>query len=560
MTTEIRSEVKSIFNELEHFPLQAPEGFNFAYDIIDKWAEHDRNKLAMIWLNQKGEEKRYTFHDLSRLSNQAANLLLKMGVSKGDKVFLLLPRVPEWWIFSLAMIKLGVIQCPSPTLLTPADIKYRIQFGKFKLAITNLENAEKFEDVQESCPSLTQKILVDGERDGWTSYPHAISCPPYVSRNSPRINGFKVNRNDDPMLCMFTSGTSKHPKLVLHNYAYPLGHVITAKLWHGVTPNDLHWALTDTGWAKNLWAVYFGQWFMGACLFIYDIHGKFHAEEILPILEKYEITSFCAPPTIYRMLVLADLKKYSLPELKSCTAAGEPLHTDTVRLWKLGTGLTIREGYGQTETVCLIGNYVDVETVPGSMGVAAPGWEIELHDEDGAPVPAGEDGRIAVKITPPPVGLIVQYIKNDEENEKCFHNGFYYTGDKARLDENGRFWFMGRADDIIKSSGYRIGPLEVEEVMMQHPAVREVAVIGVPDMLRGAKVKAYVILNDGYDDSDELVHILQEHVKAMTAPYKYPREIEFVKKLPKTFSGKIKRDLLRKHAETGDASYLDTDH
>lgn len=545
-----------LFPELDQFPLKAPEKFNFGLDIIDEWAKYDRNKLAMIWTNQHGEEKRFTFYELSRLSNQAANLLMKLGLRKGDFVFLMLPRVPEWWIFSLAMIKLGVVQCPSPTLLTAQDAKYRIQTGKFRMVITDLENSGKFDEIFDDCPSLQVRLLVDGEKDNWVSYRREISTPPYISRNNLNTAFRSETKTEDPMLLMFTSGTSRHPKMVLHNFGYALGHIITAELWHGVGPNDLQLAISDTGWGKNIWGNYFGQWFLGACLLIYDIRGKFHAEELLPLLEKYEVTSFCAPPTVYRMLVLSDLTKYNFEELRSCTAAGEPLHTETVKLWKEGTGLTIREGYGQTETVCMIANFAGMEPRPGTMGKPAPGWEIELHDEDGNPVPQGEDGRIAVRLqNGRPIGLFIEYLANPEENEKSFVNGFYYTGDKARMDEDGYYWFIGRSDDIIKSSGYRIGPLEVEEVMMQHPAVREVAVIGVPDPLRGAIVKAYVVLNDGYEPTESMVQQLQKHAKSLSAPYKYPREIEFVKAMPKTFSGKIKRDILRRHAETGDDSW-----
>ncbi len=540
-----------------NFPVQAPEYFNFGYDVIDRRAAEDRNKLAMIWVNQDGEEKRYTYYDLSRLSNQAANLLIKLGITSGDKVFLMLPRLPEWWIFSLAMIKLGVIQCPSPTLLTPPDIQHRINYGKFKMVITDAENAHKFDEIFEECPSLSLRLLVDGERPNWVSYRAEInnaSSP--ISRHAVK-SAFKIKtRSDSPMLLMFTSGTSKYPKMVQHNYAYALAHRITAELWHGLGPNDVHMTISDTGWGKNLWGNYFGQWYIGCCLLIYDIRGKFHADELLPIIEKYEVTSFCAPPTIYRMLTLNDLTRFDFTELKHCTTAGEPMQTETIRIWKEGTGLTIREAYGQTETICMIGTFRGMKIKPGSMGVPSPGWEIELHDEDGNPVGNGEDGRIAVKITPkPPVGLFDKYLYNDAENKTCFVNGFYYTGDRAYRDDEGYFWFIGRSDDIIKSSGYRIGPSEVEDVMAHHPAVFEVAVVGAPDPLRGMRVKAYVVLKPEFEATESLVRELQNFVKQETAPYKYPREIEFLKSMPKTFSGKIKRDVLRRHAETGEITW-----
>ncbi len=540
----------------KRYSIEVPDYFNFGYDVVDQWARHDRNKLAMIWVDQKGGERRLTFHDLAQLSTQAANLLVKHGIAKGDRVMMLLPRIPEWWIFSLALIKLGAVQCPSPTLLTSTDLKGRIQFARFRMVITDLENAEKFDAIYDDCPTLESRLVVDGERPEWISYPKEIARPGAVSRYEVMTPEPVKTRSDDPLLMVFTSGTTKFPKLAMHVHSYCLGQRITAELWHGLRPSDLHLCLSDTGWAKNLWGNFFGQWIVGACLFIYDIRGKFHADEVLPLLERYGVTSFCAPPTAYRMMVLNDLAKLDLRELRQCTAAGEPLHTETIRLWKEGTGLTIREGYGQTETVCMIANFVGLPVKPGSMGKPAPLWQIELHDDDGKPVPAGEDGRIAVKCEPtPPPGLFNCFLNAPEEMERCFINGYYYPGDKARVDSDGYYWFIGRGDDIIKSSGYRISPLEVEEVMMQHPAVREVAVIDAPDPIRGARIKAYVVLHEEVASTESLVRELQNFVKRNTAPYKYPRAIEFVPSLPKTFSGKIKRDILRRHAATGEITW-----
>ena len=543
--------------DLTHdFPVQAPEYFNFGYDVVDAWAVRDRNKLAMIWANQKGEEKRYTFHDLSKLSNQAANLLIKHGITSGDRVMLMLPRLPEGWIFSLALIKLGAVQCPSPTLLTPQDIQHRIRYGKFKMVITDAENAHKFDEIYDDCPTLSARLLVDGDRPNWISYRSEISGPnSTLSRHEVKSSVKIRTRSDAPFLLMFTSGTSKYPKMVQHYGSSALAHRITAELWHGLTPNDLHMTISDTGWGKNLWGNYFGQWIIGACVLIFDFRGKFHADELLPVIEKYEVTSFCAPPTVYRMLTLNDLTRFDFSELKHCTTAGEPMQTETIRIWKESTGLTIREAYGQTETVCMIGNFRGFKVKPGSMGKPAPGWRIEIHDEDGKPLPAGEDGRIAVRLDPAPVGLFEKYLYNEPENKACFLNGFYYTGDRAYVDEDGYFWFVGRVDDIIKSSGYRIGPSEVEEVMSHHPSVYEVAVVGAPDPLRGMRVKAYVVLKPEFEATESLVRELQNYVKQETAPYKYPREIEFIKQMPKTFSGKIKRDILRRHAETGENNW-----
>ncbi len=539
----------------EHFPVRAPEYYNFAYDVVDEWARRDRNRLAMIWTNQQGEERRFTFHDFAKLSNRAANLLLKHGIGKGDAVFVMLPRLPEWWIFSLAMIKLGVVQCSAPTLLTSQDIQQRISFGRFKMVITDTENAHKVDEVFDDCPSLGSRLLVDGARPRWISY-LAEACGPN-SQLSPHAvkSAIKIRtRSTDPMFLMFTSGTSRQPKMVLHNYSYPLAHQITAELWHGLTPQDLHMTVSDTGWAKNLWGNYFGQWIIGCCVLVYDIRGKFHAEELLPLMEKYAVTSFCAPPTVYRMMTLNDIRRFDFTELRECQTAGEPMQTEIIRLWQEGTGITIREGYGQTESVCMVANFKGVKSKPGSMGIPAPGWLMELHDEDGNPVKPGEDGRIAIKISEGdrPVGLFDKYLYNDEENKACFIGEYYYPGDRAYRDADGYFWFVGRSDDMIKSSGYRIGPSEVEEVMSHHPAVLEVAVVGAPDPLRGARVKAYVVLRTEFEPTESLVRELQQFVKQETAPYKYPREIEFIKAMPKTFSGKIKRDILRNHARTGE--------
>ena len=541
---------EEIFN---NFKIDVPEYFNFASDVVDRWAQKDRNKLAMIWVNQNGEEKRFTFNDLSKLSNQAANLLLKHGIRKGDYVFLMLPRVPEWWIFSLALVRLGAIQCPSPTLLTPPDLKHRIKCGRFKAVITDMDNAPKFDEVYNDCPTLSTRIITDGSRPNWISYPEAVSSPTPLSRHEVKTPFAITTRSDDPLLCMFTSGTSKYPKMVLHKVSYALGHRITAELWHGLSSNDLHFAVSDTGWGKNLWGNYFGQWIVGACVFIYDVIGKFHADELLPLLDKYGISSFCAPPTVYRMLILNDLTKFDLSQLRRCCSAGEPLNSETIRIWREATRITINDAYGQTETVCMIGTFINVKPRLGSMGKAAPYWKVRLLDDDFNDVPVGESGRIAVELDPmPPIGLFLRYINNDEENQKAFQRGFYFTGDKARIDSDGYYWFVGRNDDIIKSSGYRIGPLEVEEAIIKHPSVHEVAVVGAPDPLRGMLVRAYIVLHAGYTPTESLVGEIQKFVKHETAPYKYPREIEFVKSLPKTFSGKIKRDLLRHHAETGE--------
>ncbi|MDD5728235.1 MAG: AMP-binding protein [Victivallales bacterium] len=550
MNKKITNPSSDCRQKITNFKIDVPEYYNFACEVVDAWAAVDRNRLAMINVDQAGTEKRLTFHDFSRLSNQAANFLLDHGVKQGDRVFLMLPRIPEWWIFSLALIKIGAVQSPSPCLLTPKDIKQRINQGNFCAVITNSENVPKFDAVYGQCPSLNLRIVVGAESADWVSYHREVGRVRYSRQQV--MTPFPVKtKSSEPMLILFTSGTNRHPKMVLHNHSYPLGHRITAELWQNLGPNDLHFTISDTGWGKNMWGNYFGQWNLGTCVFVYDIRGKFHAAEILPLLEKYEITSFCAPPTIYRMLVLSDLKKFDFRELRHCLAAGEPLHVETSRLWEEGTGLKIYEGYGQTETVCMIAHFQQRQQKPGSMGTAAPGWRIEIHDDSGKPLPPGEDGCIAVNLATRPTGLLAQYLNSPKANSASFINGFYYTGDKACCDKDGYFWFRGRDDDMIKSSGYRIGPLEVEEALMAHPAVHEVGVIGVPDPIRGARVKAYIVLNPGFEATESLVRELQAHTKELTAPYKYPREIEFLETLPKTHNGKIKRDLLRLHAKNG---------
>ncbi len=527
------------------FNIEVPEYFNFGYDIIDDWAHRQRNKLAMIWTDQRGNERKYSFRDLKSLSNMSANIMLKFGIMKGDRVLLMLPRIPEWWIFVIALIKLGAVLCPCPTMLTPKDIKYRVNAGKFKMIITNLDNSSKVDEVIDGCPTLRVKFLIDGELEGWANYKNELLYPAPVSHREVSMPVSKRTKATDPMLIYFTSGTTGEPKMALLNQSYPLGHIITAKFWHNLNENDLHLTLSDTGWAKCAWGKIFGQWIVGACIFVYDIEGKFNATEILPILERYEITSFCAPPTIYRMLILADLEKFDFRELRHCTSAGEPLNPEVIRVWKEGTGLTIYEGYGQTETVCCVGSFPCFPNKPGSMGKPSPLWDVRLHDDDGNEVKVNEEGRLAINLKPRPVGLFVEYIDNATANAESFVNGYYYTGDKAYCDEDGYYWFIGRDDDVIKSSGYRIGPFEVESALLEHPAVQESAVVGSPDLIRGLVVKAFIVLKPGFEPSESLIKELKTHVRRTTAPYKYPRVIEFVPELPKTLSGKIKRKELR---------------
>lgn len=528
-----------------NFSLDVPEFYNFGFDVIDRIAQKDRNRLAMIHVDQDGRERTYTFRQLMNLSNSAANMLLKYGIKKGDRVIIMLPRVPEWWIFAIASIKLGAVFCPCPTMLTPKDLRYRINSAKIKMVITDEENAGKVEEICNDCPTLVSRLVVDAELPGWISYPVELDYPAPVSRNLVNLPGMERTRSTDPLVIYFTSGTTGEPKMVVHNQSLPIGHTTTGAFWLDLRENDLHFTLADTGWAKSSWGKFFGPWIQGACILVYDIRSKFKATELLPVLERYEVTVFCAPPTVYRMLILADLEKFDLRELRHCVSAGEPLNPEVIRVWQEGTGLTIYEGYGQTELVLVIGTFPCMKVKQGSMGRPSPGWQIELQDDDGRPVPQGEVGRIAVRVKPRPVGLFDGYLYDDEANREAFVGDFYYTGDKAYVDEDGYFWFVGRDDDVIKSSGYRIGPFEVESALMEHPAVKEAAVVGSPDVIRGMIVKAFIVLKDGFTPSEKLIKDIQNFVKKTTAPYKYPRAIEFVEDLPKTISGKIRRNVLR---------------
>lgn len=529
----------------KNFRIDVPEFFNFGFDVIDAWAHKDRNKLAMIWVNQKGEEKKFTFWDLMRLSNQIANMFIKYGVNKGDRVLIMLPRIPEWWTATIALIKRGAVYCPAPTMLTEKDLKYRINIADIKMVITDSEHADTIDAIMKDCPSLTCRMLIDGKRDGWISYPVELDYPAPVSAKLVTLPGMKKTKSTDPLVIFFTSGTTGEPKMVVHDHSYPLGHIVTARFWHDLRSTDLHLTLSDTGWAKSAWGKFYGQWIEGSAIFVYDIRGRFNATEILPLIEKYGITTFCVPPTIYRMLILADLDKFDFTELRHCVSAGEPLNPEVIKAWKDATGLTIYEGYGQTETVLCVGTFPGMQPKYGSMGRPSPGWEIELHDDNGKKVPLHEEGKIAIRCNPRPVGMFREYLNNPEENKKSFIGDWYYTGDKAYKDEDGYLWFIGRDDDVIKASGYRIGPFEVESALIEHPAVQEAAVVGSPDDIRGLIVKAFIILKPGHAPSEGLIREIQNHVKKVTAPYKYPRAIEFVESLPKTISGKIRRNELR---------------
>ncbi len=525
------------------FRIIVPEQFNFGFDVIDKHAEGER-KRALVWTDAAGKDvKEYTFQDISRLSNQAANALLGLGVKKGDRVFILLGRVPEWYFILVACHKIGAVIMPAPVILLSSDIEYRVRKGRANVVITNKANRSKVDEAMKKtgAPFLRQKLLVDGEAAGWHNFGKSMTAA------SPKLHRADVEPTlaDDSFLIYFTSGTTKYPKMVHHLCSYPLGHLRTAGLWHSLTDKDLIWVVSDTGWAKSAWGLY-GQWTMGAGLFVHNAEGRFNAKLTLELLTTKGVTAFCGPPTVYRMLILEDLSKYDYTGVRHFTSAGEPLNPEVIKVWKEATAKTIHEGYGQTETTVLVANYPFLAVKPGSMGKPLPDLTIDILDEDFKRVPVNEVGYICVKINPArPAGIFESYLEDLEENKKVFQQGWYNTGDKAIKDDDGYFTFVGRGDDIIKASGYRIGPFEVESVIQEHPAVAENAVVASPDPVRGEIIKAFIVLAPGQQASDKLAQEIQDFVKSRTAPYKYPREIEFMEELPKTVSGKIKRAVLR---------------
>ena len=529
------------------FRLDVPEYFNYGFDVVDRWAD-DRTKLALVSVGPTGAHaEKHTFWDIKVLSNKFANLLNRLGVSKGDRVFIMAPRIPEWYVAMIGMIKLGVVPMPATTLCTPHDIEYRVNRAGATVAITDSENAAKLEEAVANCPSLKHVILIEGTKKGWINYREEM--PQMASR----FHAIKQTRSDDPLIIYFTSGTVGQPKMVLHTQAsYAIAHTITARFWHDLKSTDIQWTISDTGWAKAAYGKLFGQWTQGAAILQHNAVGSFDPDLTLRILEEYGVTSFCAPPTVYRMLVLEDLKRYDLSGLRHCTGAGEPLNPEVMKVWEEGTGLTIYDGYGQTETVLLVGNYRCMPVKPGSMGRPTPGFYVAIVDEDGEELGPDEEGQIAVRVKPErPVGLLKEYWRDEDTMGSAFTGDWYLTGDKAYKDEDGYFWFVGRADDVIISAGYRIGPFEVESALIEHPAVAESAVVASPHEVRGSIVKAFVILAPGYVPSDELTLGLQEHVRKVTAPYKYPRAIEYVTELPKTISGKIRRVELREQERAG---------
>ena len=530
------------YNKNLHFKI--PENFNFAYDVMDAWATEAPEKTAIIWTNDEGEERITSFSMLKEETDQVASYLQMLGIGQGDKVMLILKRRYEWWLSMLALHKLGAIVIPATHMLTRHDIIYRNNRASVKAIICVGEEyvLSQVEAAMDESPTVETLVSVGPVvPKGFHDWQREVGyAPPFVKPKHP-------NDNEDTMLMYFTSGTSGEPKMVAHDFLYALGHLTTGVFWHNLKEDSIHLTVADTGWGKAVWGKFYGQWFAGATVFVFD-HEKFTAEKIMRQIEKYHITSFCAPPTIYRFMIREDFSKYDLSSLRYCCTAGEALNPAVFDQFKKLTGITIYEGFGQTETTMTLGTMPWMKPKPGSMGMPNAQYDIDLIRADGTPCEDGEKGEIVVRVgDSKPIGLFKKYYRDPELTHEAWHDGIYHTGDVAWRDEDGYYWFVGRTDDVIKSSGYRIGPFEVESALMTHPAVVECAITGVPDEIRGMVVKATVVLGKEWKDKagDELVKELQNHVKHETAPYKYPRVIEFVDELPKTISGKIRRVEIR---------------
>lgn len=521
------------------FRWDVPEYHNFAVDTVGGWAR-DPERLAMLHLDADGDERRITFADFHARSDRLAAALRERGVGWGDRVLIVLPRIPAWWEAILAVMKLGAISLPGTTLLTARDLAYRINASEATVIVTDGEVAPRVEQAAERCPTLELMIVAGAHRPGWLSWEELVAEP--SSDFSPCRT-----RADDPCMLYFTSGTTAQPKMVLHTHAsYPIGHQVTGRYWLALDEHDLHWNYSDNGWAKAAWSSLFGPWIVGAALFVQDARGRFDPAAVLRVLREYPITSFCAAPTIYRMLVLEDLASFRPMALRSCVGAGEPLNPEVIEVWRGATGMAIRDGYGQTETVLLVGNFPGVEVRPGSMGKPAPGFDVAIVDDAGSILPPGAEGHVGVRIRPErPVGFFDGYWGDPDATARTEAGDYYLTGDRATMDADGYFWFVGRADDVIISAGYRISPFEIESALLEHPAVAESAVIGSPDPLRGQIVKAFIVLAPGHEPSQELAAEIVRFVQELTEPYAHPRAIEFARELPKTISGKIRRVELR---------------
>ena len=526
------------------FSINIPDTFNFAWDVVDEIAALTPEKKAMVWCDDNANEAFFTFARMKYYSDKAANYFKSVGIKKGDRVMLIMKRHYMFWFCTLALNKIGAVTIPATHLLTAKDIIYRNNAAGIKMIVSVPDPLviQHIEEAESQSPSLKHKVLADTDKEGWLNLSKGLDDSPDLF---PRPSGDEAVNNDDIMLLYFTSGTTGMPKMVTHDFTYPLGHIVTARYWQKVQDNGLHFTIADTGWAKSAWGKIYGQWLSGSAVMTYDF-DKFVPENILTVIEKYKVTTFCAPPTIYRFLIKEDLGRYDLSSLVNCVVAGEPLNPEVYRFFFEKTGIRLMEGYGQTECTVAIATYPWLNPKPGSMGKPSPGYDIDIVDEKGNSCEIGNEGEIVIYTGKrKPVGMFKGYYRDDELTKSVWYDGVYRTGDMAWSDEDGYFWFVGRADDIIKSSGYRIGPFEVESALIEHPAVLECAVTAVPDPDRGQIVKATVVLAKSYTPGDELARQLQEHVKKVTAPYKYPRIVEFVTELPKTISGKIRRVQIR---------------
>jgi acetyl-CoA synthetase len=540
-----KSSFESLRDFQDNFEIVVPEKFNFAYDVVDEFARVNPSKRAICWVNDKGETHNFTFSDLKKQSDDTASFFQSLGIGRGDKVMMILKRRYEFWFSILALHKIGAIAIPATHLLTPKDLIFRNNAAGIKM-IVSVSEPEIINNINESAVSspTVEKLVSVGDKtpENWISFRDGVrNAKPFVVPS-----GEGATQNSDISLMYFTSGTTANPKMVVHDFTYPLGHIVTAKFWQNVENDGLHFTVSDSGWAKSVWGKIYGQWLAGAAVFVYDFE-KFTPDDMLSKISIYGVTSFCAPPTIYRFLIREDFLKYDLKKLKWATVAGEPLNPNVYNAFLKLTGLKLREGFGQTETTLQIATFPWMEPKPGSMGVPSPQFDVRILDSDDKPCEDGEVGQIVIKTSGKiPVGLFSGYYRDEEKTNLSHFGGKYYTGDLAWRDEDGYFWFVGRLDDIIKSSGYRIGPFEVESALMTHPAVIECAVTGAPDEIRGQVVKATIILASEYKPgNEELAKEIQEHVKSVTAPYKYPRIVEFVTELPKTISGKIRRVEIR---------------
>lgn len=540
-----KTEFESYEDFMANFKVKVPRRFNFGYDVVDRWASESPDKAALLWTNDRGDERRFTFADIKRESDKTAAFFQSLGIGRGDMVMLILKRHYQFWFAIVALHKLGATVIPATHLLTEKDIVYRCHKAGIKAIVASGDEivTGHIDRAMPQCGSVEHLISTGPEvPEGWLDFDAEIERPRVFER--PEV----ANENDDVSLLYFTSGTTGEPKMVAHDFTYPLGHIVTGSFWHNLGADSLHLTLADTGWGKAVWGKLYGQWIAGACVFVYDFE-KFEPVDVLKMIERYGITSFCAPPTVFRFLIREDVNRFDISSLRYCTIAGEALNPTVYEQWLKLTGIRLMEGFGQTETTLTIATYPWLEPKPGSMGCKGPQYDIDLLTADGRWAEDGEQGEIVIRDNADgkPLGLFKEYLRDPELTAKAYHDGIYHTGDVAWRDEDGYYWFVGRTDDVIKSSGYRIGPFEVESAVMTHPAVVECAITGVPDEIRGQVVKATIVLAKEYraKAGEELAKEIQNHVKRVTAPYKYPRIVEFVDELPKTISGKIRRVAIR---------------